>query len=165
MENTHGVDMLREDAHDKGVAAEDPSTSLNDSGGTLLADAGAGLQSLVDPDAIGRLKARIRQEGVDELLGILFEDIPQRLTALNEAAGKSDRKALYSISHILKSSSGTLGLIALYDQCKALSDVCHRMPMIEAQYRVESIEEVYRQTAALLYQNYFSQGQKERDSK
>ncbi len=93
------------------------------------------------------------------MLEILFEDIPQYLAGLYEAARKSDRKALHYISHVMKSSSGTLGLTALSDQCKALSDVSSQMPLVEARYRIDAIEDTYGRTVAFLLRNCF--GQKE----
>ncbi|MCF6282388.1 MAG: Hpt domain-containing protein [Candidatus Polarisedimenticolaceae bacterium] len=110
-------------------------------------------QSLVDMETINKLIARIGQEGVDELLAILFDDLPQYLVGLHEAVKKGDRKTLHTISHILKSSCGALGLTALSSQCKSLSEVNAKMPLVEAEYRVTSIEDIYIQTAAFLRRN------------
>lgn len=110
-------------------------------------------QSLVDMETINKLISRIGQEGVDELLAILFDDLPQYLVRLHEAGKKGDRKTLHAISHILKSSCGTLGLTALSSQCKSLSEVSGKMPLVEAEYRVTSIEDIYIRTATFLRRN------------
>ncbi len=161
MKNIDGTYTPKDDTCGMDVATTDQSSYTVGSG-----DPPAGVpvvedehQSLVDLEAIGQLKALIGQEGMDELLEILFESTPQHLAGLYEAVQKSDRKTLYSISHVMKSSSGTLGLVALFDQCKTLSGMSRKMSMIEAQHRVDAVEETYGRTATFLLQNCF--GQKE----
>ncbi len=122
----------------------------------MAASAKAGERPLlVDLTAVGKLRARIGQGGLDELLEILFEDFPQHLFNLYAAAEKHDRKGLRRIAHTMQSSSGTLGLTALADQCRALSEASHRIALAEMRYRVAAIEDAYGRTAAFLLRSCF----------
>jgi len=157
MKNTGEAHGCKEDIYGMDAAATDQAISTADNGGAPM-DIPVGeddCQSLIDFEVVGQLRMRIGQEGVNELLEMMLEHIPQHLAGLHEAVQNGDRKAMCAISHTLKSSSGTLGLTALFDQCKALSEVSHQMPIIEAKYRVDTIEDVYRRTAAFLRQKHF----------
>ena|GEM_PF-4900250 len=164
MKKSGGTYTPKNDTCGMDVVTTDQASHTVGSGGSPMGIpvAEEGHQPLVDLEAIGQLKALIGQDGMDELLEILFETTPQHLAGLYEAVQKSDRKTLHSISHVMKSSSGTLGLVALFDQCKALSGMSRQMSMVEAQHRVDAIEEIYGRTATFLLQNCF--GQKEEGS-
>lgn len=118
-------------------------------------------QSLIDLEVIQQLEARIGQAGIDELLDILFEETPQQLRRLLEAADREDRKTIHLLAHVMKSSSGTLGLKTLANQCKTLSDICHNMPLVEARFRAESIQDIYNKTATILQQKLYRKGREE----
>ncbi|MBF0495004.1 MAG: response regulator [Deltaproteobacteria bacterium] len=68
-------------------------------------------------DKFGRKK-----DFLDELLELFKDDLPKKITALNDASISNDINALTKTAHSLKGSAATLGAVALNDCARQLED-------------------------------------------
>ncbi|NEP43727.1 MAG: Hpt domain-containing protein, partial [Okeania sp. SIO2H7] len=65
-------------------------------------------------------------EALDEAAKLYLEAAPERLENIRIALAKPDAPELRSSAHSLKSISGTLGAIALYNICQELENIGRR---------------------------------------
>jgi HPt (histidine-containing phosphotransfer) domain-containing protein len=77
---------------------------------------------VLDPDAIDRLLDITGGDPgfVDELIDTYLEDAEAQLAALRQAARDGDTVSLERPAHSLKSSSATVGAMALAELCRSL---------------------------------------------
>jgi HPt (histidine-containing phosphotransfer) domain-containing protein len=78
---------------------------------------------IFDPTAIEKIRAVAGDQGstfVAEMAQLFLDEATKAIEDLRHASERSDWKAVARVSHSLKSSAATLGLMRLADACKAL---------------------------------------------
>ena len=73
---------------------------------------------IIDPEAIKNLRALNpgdQDEFLREIIGIFFEDMPRRITELDQSLAAGDRPKFARAAHSIKGSSSNLGAAALRD--------------------------------------------------
>lgn len=84
---------------------------------------------VIEPQVLNQLRDRQKYRKrnlVSRVVGLYLEQSPQLLKELVIAGQKADIEALSHYAHTLKSSSMTVGAIALADSCKQLESLCER---------------------------------------
>jgi HPt (histidine-containing phosphotransfer) domain-containing protein len=76
-----------------------------------------------------------------ELVAAYAADAPMQISAMREAAARADAEALVRPAHTLKSSSASLGALALADVCGRLEAAARRAEIDGAIASVESIDQ------------------------
>lgn len=88
------------------------------------------------------------------LLRDMLHETPDQLGGLRQAAEACDTEALSRIAHIIKGSSGNLGLVALSQSCQILEDQARDGAVDEPLRLVERIEFEFRRSAETLKQTF-----------
>ncbi len=116
---------------------------------------------LVDSTHVRKLIEQLGQSDFNYLLSALIEDTPPRFNELREAMKQNDDKAIHEHAHALASSFGFMGLSALYQHTRALSEAGRSGPVEDVHDRVATIEATFTQTIDLLRVDYSPQPQTE----
>ena len=103
-------------------------------------------------DSICELLGGDRQMLLDEVVGSYLEDSPQLIQTMQNASLTGDTTTWYRAAHTLKSSSATLGAIALSELCKQLETTCQNHQLSEASLLTVQIEREYERVLAELQQ-------------
>ncbi len=100
---------------------------------------------VLDPDAIDRLLEITGGDPafVDELIDTYLEDAVTQLAAMRQAALDGDPAAMERPAHSLKSSSATVGAMALAELCRSLEADARAGVVDEPAARVAACDEAF----------------------
>ncbi len=114
----------------------------------------------VQPQALDTYAESISSDGVCEIIDTLIKDAPRVLEGLRRAGAERDAKKLSFFAHTMGSAAGTVGAMALSDECREvermvarngdLAKVIEKAMSIESRYRgaLEEIRVMRRRFAA-----------------
>lgn len=108
---------------------------------------------LVNSTHIKELIEQFGQNGFSDLLSALLEDTPPRFKALREAMEQNDFKAIHDCAHALASGFAFMGLSALHQHIRDISEASRSGLIENAHDWVTVIEATYAQTVDLLQMN------------
>jgi CheY-like chemotaxis protein len=89
-------------------------------------------------------------EALREIIATFVDGSPRFLTAMREAAARSDAPGMRQAAHALKSSSAMLGAVALSTCCEELERDSRAGVVVDAVARVAAIEDLYRRATRAL---------------
>jgi HPt (histidine-containing phosphotransfer) domain-containing protein len=100
---------------------------------------------VLDPDAIDRLLEITGGDPgfVDELIDTYLEDAETQLAALRQAALAGDAASMERPAHSLKSSSATVGAMALAELCRSLEADARAGVVDDAASRVAACDHAF----------------------
>ena len=84
------------------------------------------------------------------LVKIFLRDTPPRLSSLHESLEQRDTARLEAVAHSLKSSSASLGALAMSTLCADLQVAAHDGDVVHAVALVAALDEVFDKTRSLL---------------
>ena len=84
------------------------------------------------------------------LITVYLRSAPKLLQAMRAATDSGDAEALARAAHTLKSSSATMGAMALASLCKQLEAVARTGTITDADSQVLQIEEMYESVKTAL---------------
>ena len=93
----------------------------------------------LDLATLNELKEML-EEGLEELLDVYLDDTPRQLALLRTAVDGNDIPTIDSIAHILKGSSGNLGISGVYQRCAALEQEAKSGAVADAAGSLYAIE-------------------------
>ena len=89
-------------------------------------------------------------ELVEELIGLLQEDVPVRLASLRKALAESNDETAIQDAHQLKGALGNMGLQRFADLARELEDILRAHDLDTARNLVETIPAAFEEAMAAL---------------
>jgi len=127
---------------------------LGERGETLRAfqaELDASLDSpLVDRDVLRELRDSLGREGLEELIALFRDQIPERLSRLAAAQANSDGAALAHQAHLLKGEAAGIGLYRVATLSGELEIQAGRLTSSAREARLETLRHTLEETLAAL---------------
>lgn len=102
-------------------------------------------------EAVAQLRADLGDEIALELVGLFLTNTPELFTAMRAGLTASDARAVGRAAHELKSTSATLGALALRDRCAEIETLAtSKAPASELSGPVDQAEASYVTTRGVL---------------
>ncbi len=76
-------------------------------------------QTAMDASAFSEMK-ELMGDTFKEVLNLCIQTLPEQLSAIEEAIESKNADALFNISHMMKSSSGSIGAFGLAEKAEAI---------------------------------------------
>ena len=110
-------------------------------------------EELLDAAVLASIQA-LQRPGKPPLLqrviGVYLESSPQLMDGIHAALADGDAAALSDHAHSLKSSSGNLGAMALFELCRQLEAAGRENRLADAETLLEQVDSTYRRTLTAL---------------
>jgi HPt (histidine-containing phosphotransfer) domain-containing protein len=111
-----------------------------------MSEGGEGLQGAIDRSVLASLR-ELQDEGepdiVVEVAGLFVKHAPEKLLAIEKAAGNGDAKGMQIAAHSLKSSSAYVGAMRLSAMCKELEQAGRSGVLEGTSEKAEAIKAEY----------------------
>ena len=82
-------------------------------------------------------------DALEEVIEIYFDNVPTLLASIHEAIDSQDAPALRNAAHSLKSTSGTVGAMTLFELCQKLETMGRNGTTTDAPALIEEVEREY----------------------
>ncbi len=105
---------------------------------------------ILDIRVFERMKKEIRASGMNWLVDLYIQEVPNYLTNIRQALAQNDKEAVYLAAHKFKGGSANLGAKLIVNLCKQIEDTTRNGSFTELHEQFSLLEEAVQKTTTEL---------------